>query len=308
MRIKINSLNISEQKGTIKQPVPAVEITGDGLAGDAHAGQWHRQVSLLGIESLRKAAEQNGRNYKYGDFGENITTEGFELYKANILDRFTSGNVVLEVTQIGKKCHKGCEIMNISGNCIMPVEGIFCRVLQPGQLRQGDELKYVPRQLKVKVVTLSDRAFNQVYDDKSGPMAVGLLTDFFTNGNRWVSYEREVIPDDAPMLENLLREAVAADTDIIVTTGGTGIGQRDITPEVVHKVIDREIPGIMELVRFKYGSENPRALLSRSVAGVAGKSLVYALPGNPKAVKEYLSEITKTIEHSLRMINGVDFH
>src|SRR5690606_9988793 len=141
-----------------KLPVNAVEITETGVKNDAHAGHWHRQVSLLGVESLKKAEEQNKRTFNFGDFGENITTEGLELHKTNILDRFVSGDVVLEVTQIGKKCHTGCEIMQQVGNCIMPVEGIFCRVLKTGQLNKGDELTYIPKEIQVLVVTLSDRA------------------------------------------------------------------------------------------------------------------------------------------------------
>ncbi|WP_372933469.1 MOSC domain-containing protein, partial [Mariniphaga sediminis] len=166
IQVTIKSLNLSEKKGTVKTPVGSVEITETGVKDDAHAGHWHRQVSLLGTESLKKAEEQNNRTFQYGDFGENITTEGLELYKANILDRFQAGNVILEVTQIGKKCHKGCEIMKISGNCIMPVEGIFCRVVQSGELRVNDVLQYIPRQIKIAVITLSDRAYKGIYEDK----------------------------------------------------------------------------------------------------------------------------------------------
>jgi molybdopterin adenylyltransferase len=308
MKIQVRSLNISENKGTVKQPVGLVHITDTGLEGDAHAGFWHRQVSLLGVESIHKAGEQNGRQYNYGDFGENITTEGFELYKANILDRFQAGELLLEVTQIGKKCHKGCEIMNISGNCIMPVEGIFCRVLKPGKLQSGDVLNYIPKKINVYVITLSDRAFNNIYPDKSGPLAERLLEDFFNSRNRPVDFKKVIIPDDGQMLTEAMQEAIDNSADLIVTTGGTGIGKRDITADVVKNMLDKEIPGIMELIRYKYGSENPNALLSRSIAGVVGNSLIYVLPGNTRAVNEYLSEITKTLEHSFRMVHGIDSH
>jgi molybdopterin adenylyltransferase len=308
MQIQVRSINISENKGTIKQPVGLIHITDNGLEGDAHAGFWHRQVSLLGVESIRKAGEQNGQQYKFGDFGENITTEGFELYKANILDRFQVGEVLLEVTQIGKKCHKGCEIMNITGNCIMPVEGIFCRVLRPGKLQTGDMLNYIPKQVMVYVITLSDRAFNNIYPDKSGPLAERLLEEFFNGRNRPIDFKRVIIPDEGQMLMKTIQEAIDNSADLIITTGGTGIGKRDITTDVVKTILDKEIPGIMEMIRYKYGSDNPNALLSRSIAGVAGSTLVYVLPGNTRAVSEYLSEITKTIEHSFRMIHGIDAH
>lgn len=307
-QVKIKSLNISEKKGTIKTPVDAVEINETGVKGDAHAGHWHRQVSLLGVESLQKAKEQNNRTFQFGDFGENITTEGIELHKTNILDRFQSGNVMLEVTQIGKKCHAGCEIMQQVGNCIMPVEGIFCRVIQTGKLQTNDVLTYLPKQIKVAVITLSDRAYKGVYKDKSGPHAAKKLGDFFSEKNRPCTVEKIILPDDETMLEDALKKASEENADIIVTTGGTGIGSRDITPDVVSKLLDKEIPGIMELIRYKYGSAKPNALLSRSVAGVMGKSLVYALPGSIKAVNEYLAEILPTLEHSLRMVNDIDLH
>jgi molybdopterin adenylyltransferase len=308
IQLKIRSLNISEKKGTVKTPVDEAEIRLTGLEGDAHAGPWHRQVSLLGTESLQKAKEQNNRTYFYGDFGENITTEGFELYKAKILDRFQSGNVILEVTQIGKKCHKGCEIMKISGNCIMPEEGIFCRVIQSGKLRINDVLSYKPRTIKISVITLSDRAFKGIYKDKSGPHASKMLRDYFDANGRPVLIENLLLPDEKNMLEDALKKAAGERTDIIVTTGGTGIGSRDITPDVVSKLLDRQIPGIMELIRYKYGSVKPNALLSRSIAGVMGNSLVYAIPGSTNGVNEYLSEIIKTLEHSLRMVNDIDSH
>ena len=307
-QVKIVSLNISKEKGTIKIPVESVEINELGVKDDAHAGHWHRQVSLLAVESLKKAEEQNNRKFKAGDFGENITTEGIELHKSNILDRFQSGDVLLEVTQIGKKCHSGCEIMQQVGSCIMPVEGIFCRVLKTGNLKTGDILNYLPRKIKILVVTLSDRASRGIYEDKSGPFAAKMLKEFFAENKRPVAIENKVIPDNEKLLEQMLLQAVADKTDIIVTTGGTGIGSRDITPDVVKKLLDKEIPGIMELIRYKYGSVKPNALISRSVAGVIGKSLVYALPGSVKAVNEYLAEIIKTLEHSLRMINEIDSH
>ncbi len=307
-QVKIRSLNISEEKGTLKTPVESVEINETGVKGDAHAGYWHRQVSLLAVESLKKAEEQNKRQFNFGDFGENITTEGLELHKSKILDRFQCGDVLLEVTQIGKKCHNGCEIMQQVGSCIMPVEGIFCRVLHGGKLSKNDVLTYIPKQIKILVVTLSDRASKGIYEDKSGPFAAKILEEFFEEGNRPINITTQVIPDDEKKLEQILLKAVTEKTDIIITTGGTGIGNRDITPDVVKKLIDKEIPGIMELIRYKYGSVKPNALLSRSVAGVIDKSLIYALPGSVKAVKEYLDEITKTLEHSLRMINDLDSH
>lgn len=308
-KIKVLSVNISEKKGTIKIPAGEITLNHEGILGDAHGGKWHRQVSLLGKESLEKTEPSLGRKLAYGEFAENITTEGFPLYQMKPLDRLKSGPIVLEVTQIGKKCHgANCSIFQETGNCVMPKEGIFCRVLEGGKLKAGDILEYHPRTIQVHIVTLSDRASQGIYEDKSGPLLKKLTETFFSENGRRVSVENTVMPDDKEQLESLLKSLIKKNTDIIFTTGGTGIGPRDITPEVIKKLIDKEIPGIMEMVRVKYGMQFPNALLSRSIAGVAGKTLLYALPGNPKAVKEYCDEIFKTVEHSFRMLYNIDEH
>jgi len=307
--IKVLSVNISEKKGTIKLPVDKISLSNIGVKGDAHSGNWHRQVSLLGRESFEKMESPAGRKLQYGEFAENITTEGFLLYQMKPFDLLISGSMILEVTQIGKKCHgTNCAIYQETGNCVMPKEGIFCRVIQGGELQEGDILEYHPKVIKVHIITLSDRASQGIYEDKSGPLLKKLSEDFFVGNGRQVSVENTIIPDDEEQLKALLKLLISRDTDLIFTTGGTGIGPRDITPDVIKSVLDKEIPGIMEMIRVKYGMQFPNALVSRSIAGVAGKTLIYALPGNPKAVKEYADEIFKTVEHSFRMLHNIDEH
>ena len=308
-KLTIHSVNSSEKKGTIKVPADKIVLTSAGIQGDAHAGYWHRQVSLLGVESLAKMEPVIGRKLKYGEFAENITTEGMLLYKMKPLDRLVSENIILEVTQIGKKCHgDNCNIFKETGNCVMPKEGIFCRVLGGGDLQAGDILEYHPKIIKVQIITLSDRASQGIYEDKSGPLLKKLTEEFFTGIGRGVNVENTILPDDAEQLKTLLKSFINTGNDIVFTTGGTGIGPRDITPEVIKPLFDKEIPGIMEMIRMKYGMQFPNALVSRSIAGVAGKTLIYALPGNPKAVKEYSDEIFKTVEHSIRMLYSIDEH
>ncbi len=146
MSIKVISVNISTEKGTIKAPVSEIILTNKGVKGDAHAGDWHRQVSLLAKESIEKWSEQAGRKVAWGEFAENITTEGVTLYETNPGDRFVIGDVELEVTQIGKKCHGiGCAIFKEVGNCVMPKEGIFARVVKFGKIKAGDVIKYFPK-------------------------------------------------------------------------------------------------------------------------------------------------------------------
>lgn len=155
---------------------------------------------------------------------------------------------------------------------------------------------------KVHVITLSDRAFNGLYEDRSGPEIVKILNDFFVELGYEVEIGATLIPDDRSRLREVFLEVVST-VDIVVTTGGTGLSARDITVEVIRPMLDKEIPGIMEFVRVKYGAENPLALLSCSVAGVTDKTLVYVLPGSVKAVREYLSVILPTIEHSLELLS-----
>lgn len=135
----ITAISISEKKGQKKHNIESAQLRVDhGMVGDAHAGQWHRQISLLGIASIDYMRNQ-GANVKPGDFAENITVEGIVLYELPVGTQLQLGNeVLLEVTQIGKECHHGCEIMKQVGSCIMPTQGIFAKVLKDGIIQVGD--------------------------------------------------------------------------------------------------------------------------------------------------------------------------
>lgn len=136
---RVLDINISEKKGVVKRPIEeGVFIEDFGLKGDAHAGKWHRQVSLLGIESIKKMEKLGIEGLSHGDFAENITTEGIILYELPIGTRLKIGETIQEVTQIGKECHTGCAIAKQVGKCIMPKEGIFTRVIKGGVVRKGD--------------------------------------------------------------------------------------------------------------------------------------------------------------------------
>lgn len=141
MSAEIVSVCISERKGERKKPVATVEVrVNHGIVGDGHAGEWHRQVSLLAAESIAKMRAK-GLDVDSGDFAENITTRGIDLPALPVGTRLRVGEeVLLEVTQIGKVCHTRCAIFYQAGDCVMPREGIFARVLQGGSIKPGDSL------------------------------------------------------------------------------------------------------------------------------------------------------------------------
>ncbi|MHC4356841.1 MAG: MOSC domain-containing protein [Planctomycetota bacterium] len=144
MRGRIKAISVSENKGTQKVNVPEAELKVDcGIVGDAHAGKWHRQVSLLAIESIEKMIAM-GADVSPGNFAENITTEGIDLLALSLGGKLRLGeSVELEITQFGKKCHSHCEIFQQVGDCIMPREGIFAKVIEPGRISVGDSIEVV---------------------------------------------------------------------------------------------------------------------------------------------------------------------
>lgn len=304
----IVSLNISEEKGTIKTPREKVEVNKLGIVGDAHSGSWHRQVSMLAQEDIDSFSLLDADNRKFlpGEFAENITTRGIDFKKVAVLDRFKIGDVELEVTQIGKKCHgDGCAIYVEVGKCVMPKSGIFTRVVADGVLKLNDAIEYFPRPLKIKIITLSDRAFSGEYKDLSGPTIKKNLEDHFANKRWHCNYSYSLIPDDGAKLLSELQKSVDEKVDVVFTTGGTGIGPRDITPEIVEKFSDKLIPGIMDQIRLKYYDAIPSSILSRSIAAVKNETLIFSLPGSVKAVEDYVGEILKILEHAILMLHGL---
>ncbi|MBE3085932.1 MAG: MogA/MoaB family molybdenum cofactor biosynthesis protein, partial [Bacteroidetes bacterium] len=158
----------------------------------------------------------------------------------------------------------------------------------------------LPEKFEVLIITLSDRAYRGDYEDLSGPRIREILSEYLSSINWESDINLTLIPDDASVLRELIKSASDI-YNIVITSGGTGIGPRDITIETVTPLLTKEIPGIMEFIRIKYGTEKPNALLSRGVAGIIGKSLIYTLPGSVRAVEEYMTEILKTLRHTVYM-------
>lgn len=304
---KIISINRSAKKGVVKQPISTAIIDKHGVVGDAHHGQFNRYVSLLSRSRIMDFNANMNMALTPGAFAENITIDGIDFSKIHILDRFKIGTVLLEVTQIGKQCHGGnCQVYQRAGECLMACEGVFCRVINEGKISIEDCVEHLPRNLNISIITLSDRAFRNEYEDRSGALAKQLINEFCQNRVWKKQINKTILPDEAGVLKKALCSAISQQANIIFTLGSTGICPRDIAPETAQAVCDKIIPGIMEHIRIKYGQTIPAALLSRGIAGIADKTLLYTLPGSVKAVKEYLTEIFQTLEHTLYMLHNID--
>lgn len=302
---KIRAVCISREKGTPKENVGSgMLVEGFGLEGDAHGGNWHRQVSLLSgdkIDEFRKKIW-----VEYGAFGENLVVDGLDFRNLPVGSRFGTGDAVLEMTQIGKECHSDCIIRQKTGDCIMPREGVFARVLKGGKVSVGDELVLLPPEenppLRAAVITLSDKGSRGEREDLSGPLIVEMLTEA---GYR--VEETLLLPDGIQPLKNqLIRLADGRQMDLILTTGGTGFASTDVTPEATMAVADRNAPGIAEAMRAYSLSITPRAMLSRAASVLRGRTLIVNLPGSPKAVKEHLEYILPSLEHGILLAGGRD--
>lgn len=290
----------SEQKGVKKQSMGRGQlIAGSGLSGDAHAGDWHRQISLLAMESIEKM-RQLGANVNPGDFAENLTTQGLDLIHFPIGTKLRIGEALVEVTQIGKKCHQHCEIYKQVGKCVMPTEGIFARVLKGGLVKEADEIE-TWNGLAVGIITASDKGSRGEREDQSAAEIKKLIQKI--NGE---VIDYRILPDDKEVLAQAMKEMVdKRGISLIVTTGGTGFSPRDVTPEATKEVIEREVPGLPEAMRWESGKVNPRAMLSRAVAGIRGKCLIVNLPGSPRGVRECLNVILPVLPHAMEILSGI---
>lgn len=312
-RARVVAVCISPGKGTVKTPVAEGRLeTEHGLAGDAHAGPWHRQVSLLSVSSIDKMKAM-GLEVGEGSFAENLTVDGFDVYRLPVGSRILAGHdAELVITQIGKECHVGCAIMKTVGKCVMPLEGVFARVVRPGIIRPGDDLLVTEigsgaapeagdaKPVRVGIITASDKGARGERVDLSGPAVTAMVRPL-----GWQVAAYSMVADEIGDLASAMRhQADDLAIDVVFTTGGTGFSRRDVTPEATLAVIDRLAPGIPEAIRAASLQHTNRAMLSRATAGLRGFTLIVNLPGSPRAVQECLTAILPALPHGIEILRG----
>ena len=299
---------ISNRKGIAKHEIPSAKLLQDyGMEADAHAGEWHRQISLLAhtdIEFMRA----KGLKLKPGAFGENLVIDGVNTDELGVGSQLRVGPILLELTQVGKVCHTRCAIYYTTGDCIMPRTGLFARVVEAGEVTAGMPVEIVHpvdrSTLQAAVITISDRCSAGQTIDTAGPAVAALLGSELGARIAWT----KLVPDNISDIAEAIKDFSDRRVDIILTAGGTGPDVRDVTPEATRKVLDRELPGLAEAMRAASSAKTPNAWLSRAIAGIRRETLIVNLPGSKKAAVENLEAILPVIPHSVKILREENVH
>ena len=263
---KVIAVCTSDRKGIQKKDINTAHFSAEwGIDGDAHAGKWHRQISLLSADKI-EAFNKRGANVIPGAFGENLVVEGFDFRALPVGTLLRCNDVLLEMTQIGKECHSHCEIYKKMGDCIMPREGVFARVLEPGTISVGDEMTIVPREGKfpwqAAVITLGESGSAQALSKRLRDAGYAVV-------------EEPSIPDDTRVLkQQLMRLCVQRQLDLILVTGGAG----STAQEAMRAAADKDAPGIAE-------------------SAIRGKTLII---GSPEERMDALMDAAPQVMESLR--------
>ncbi len=300
---KVLAVCTSEKKGLQKHDVHSAHFETEwGIDGDAHAGKWHRQISLLSADKI-EAFNQKGANVIPGAFGENLVVDGFDFRALPVGTLLRCGDVLLEMTQIGKECHSHCEIYKKMGDCIMPREGVFARVLEPGTITVGDEMVIVPREghfpWQAAVISLSANSDSKCDNDLGTAISNRLTKSGYT------VLEDLVVPKDARVLkQQIIRLCDQRQLDLILTTGGISCSKDDFTPEATLAVADKNVPGISEAIRSAAVQVCDKAMISHSASVIRGKTLIINLPDNLQACMDTMDVFMDTIPQAMAQLRG----
>ncbi len=299
----IVSINLSEEKGTVKIPQRDGRLIAErGLEGDAHADGSNRQLSLLARESIERLENESGIILENGVFAENLTTKGISLHDIPIGTKLCAGPCLLEVTQIGKECHNDCVIKHRVGKCVMPQEGVFCKILRGGTLKPGQSIWRADSLPRVFLLIASDKASAGIRKDGCEKA----LREFI--GDRCEIVDCQILPDERRAIADCMADvADSYAADFLFTCGGTGFSPRDVTPEATSDIIDRSAPGIAEAMRAYSFKITPNAVLSRAKAGIRKQTLIVNLPGSPKAACECLDIIFPALYHGCEVLRGAAY-
>lgn len=297
---------ISAKKGICKHGVPSANVLVDhGLEGDAHAGDWHRQVSLLAhadIEFMRA----KGLALKPGSFGENLVIDGLNTDELGVGTQLRVGPVLLEMTQVGKVCHTRCAIYYTTGDCIMPRTGLFARVIEGGNIIPGMPVTItgsVPRsRIQAAVLTISDGSSRAA--EITGPEVERVLTDQIGARVAW----KACVPDVPERIAECLKDFSERRVDLIVIVGPAGISEVEVAPQAIRTVLDRKLPGLSAGIDVGPESKNLNAPLSRAIVGVRGETLIINVPGSRKAALDNLRAVVAALPAAIHMLRNKRDH
>ncbi len=301
---KLLHICVSATKGIAKHEVPGARITVEhGLEGDAHAGEWHRQVSLLAhvdIETMRA----KGLALEPGAFGENLVVDGLQTDQLGVGSRLRIGPVLLELTQIGKVCHTRCAIYYSTGDCIMPRTGLFARVLEGGELIPGASVEVVHRiarsVIQAAVITISESSAAGAAFYTAAPALSELLRAGLQARIAWT----QTIACEIELISAALKELCDRRVDLVITIGSAGKSARDVAPEATRNVVDRGLAEIIAAMRTVSAEEDAIALLTPAVGGARRETLIVNLSGSLNSAMESLNAMLPALPDTVKMLRG----
>jgi len=289
----VRGICLSERKGTVKQPVDAAElVAGFGVAGDAHGGRWHRQVSLLDHGDFGRARERLPE-LAFGAFGENLIVEGVDCGALGLGSQLRLGSkALIRICQIGKVCHTRCAVFEATGDCIMPRLGLFGRVLEGGMLAVGDAVEVVDlvRRERFQAVILTAGG-----GDESAVAAVGEMLE---DGLGAHVYASEAGPSEQEVMAGRVRHYCDGHSIDLVVTVGDGSAAAAAGRSVAEK-LPRRLDEVMSM-----GSESDRAVVSDVVSGVCGRTVIINVAGSARAARKRIEAVLPGLERGLRELRG----